>query len=455
MKVVIVGAGKIGVAVAKYLRTENHSVVLIDESREALARLGEQLDIQTVVGSGVMPSVLERARTSDADIFLAVTGDDTVNILACALAKSVFQVPKRIARLRSSEYLDEKSREFLQTMSIDVVVSPELETAHRLLADLSINGAMDVTSFCDKKVMFLGLKCRKNCALVGKTIKEVRELLGNVNFTIVAARRKNQLIDLNRSAIKVGDDIYFFVSTSHLERVLDIFAYTMSAPDNVLIFGGGQVGYDLARLLEAPLNTQNVTIIEKSPERANFLAAHLDETIIMQGDGFDDHLLEEIDFKNYNVAVATTETDENNLLLSLLAKRNGINRCAAIIRNDLYANYTGGLGIDTFINPNAVMVSAILYHMRKGRVEDGYFLQSGLGELLQIAVLDTARITKAPLRKIKIPKGIVLGGILRNGTFLFPDKDLIVQAGDKAFVFVQSGHVTEAEKLFTVELSFF
>ena len=455
MKVIIVGAGQIGIALAKYLRTEDHSVILIDTKKEALTRLAEQLDIQTVVGSGTSPSVLARAGAKDADVLLSVTGNDEVNIIACALAKSLFQINKRVARLASPEYLDRKNSAFLESLSIEVVVSPEYETAKRILADLTINGAMDVTSFCKNKVEFVGLKCRKNCALVGKTVSQVQELIANVNFTIVAVHHKNQLIDLKNTPIKIGDDVYFFVAAGHLERVLDIFGYTMEAPDNVLIFGGGQIGYGLGALLEAPLDRQNVMIIEKSDERATFLASHLNDALIVKGDGFDDKLLDEIDFKNYDVAVATTHTDENNVLLSLLAKRNGISRSCALIRNELYMNYVSGLGIDSFINPNSVMVSAILQHLRKGRVQDGYFLQSGLGELLQIEVLPTAKITNGPLSKVKIPKGITLGGILRKDTFLCPDKDLIVQAGDIAFVFVARGFVHEAEKLFTVELSFF
>ena len=455
MKVIIVGAGQIGVALAKYLRTEEHSVVLIDIKKEALAHLSEQLDIQTVVGSGSSPSVLARAGAKDADVLLSVTGNDEVNIITCALAKTLFQINKRVARLASSEYLDKRNADFLNSLSIDVVVSPEHETAKRILADLTINGAMDVTSFCDNKVEFVGLKCRRNCALIGKTVEKIRELIANVNFTIVAVNHKNQLIDLKNTPIKVGDDVYFFVASGHLERVLDMFGYTMAVPDNVLVFGGGQIGYGLASLLEAPLYRQNVMIIEKSEDRATFLASHLNDSLIIKGDGFDDKLLDEIEFKNYDVAVATTNTDENNVLLSLLAKRNGVSRSCALIRNELYMNYVSGLGIDSFINPNAVMVSAILQHLRKGRVQDGYFLQSGLGELLQIEVLATARITKGPLGKVKIPKGITLGGVLRGGRFLCPEKGLIVKAGDIAFVFVERGYVREAEKLFTVELSFF
>lgn len=455
MKVVIIGAGQIGVALAKYLRTEDHSVVLVDIQKDALAHLAEQLDIQTIVGSGTSASVLTRAGTRDADIFLAVTGNDETNIVSCIMAKTLFSVSKRIARLTSTEYLEKKNAGFLDSLAIDVVVSPELETAKRVLSDLAISGAMDVSSFASNQVEFLGLKCRKNCSLIGKTVTQIQNLINPVNFTIVAALHKNQLIDLKNVPIKVGDDVYFFVAAGHLERVLDMFGYTMTIPDNVLILGGGQIGYSLASLLEAPMNRQNVMVIEASAERAEFLASHLNESLVIKGDGFDDKLLDEIDFKNYDVAVATTHKDENNVLLSLLAKRNGIPRSCALIRNDLYMNYIFGLGIDSFINPNAVMVSAILQHLRKGRVQDGYFLQSGLGEILQIEVLPTARITKGPLSKIKVPKGITLGGILRKGTFMRPDKDLIVKAGDTAFVFVERGFVREAEKLFTVELSFF
>ena len=455
MKVVIVGAGQIGIALAKYLRTEDHSVVLVDNRKEALAHLAEQLDIQTVVGTGTSPTVLTRAGVKDADVFLSMTGNDEVNIVSCSLAKTLFGVNKRIARLTSSEYLEKKNAAFLESLALDVVVSPELETAKRVLSDLAVAGAMDVTSFANNKVEFLGLKCRKNCALIGKTVAQICDLISPVNFTIVAALHKNQLIDLKNTPIKVGDDVYFFVAAGHLERVLDMFGYATTVPDNVLIFGGGQIGYALASLLEAPSNRQNVMVIEESEERAEFLASRLNETLVIKGDGFDDKLLDELEFKNYDVAVATTHKDENNVLLSLLAKRNGIPRSCALIRNDLYMNYISGLGIDSFINPNAVMVSAILQHLRKGRVQDGYFLQSGLGELLQIEVLQTARITKGPLSKVKIPKGITLGGILRKGTFICPDQDLIVEAGDIAFVFVERGFVHEAEKLFTVELSFF
>ena len=454
MKAMIAGAGQVGVALAKYLRTENHDVVLIDSDKNVLTHLAEQLDIQTIVGSASSPVVLDHAGAEDADVFLAVTGNDETNILSCCLAKSMFHISKRIARLNSAEYLVPKYADFLQDLSVDVVVSPEIETATRVMAEVSIAGAVDVASLANDQVQFIGLKCRKNCVLVGKTVSEVRKLIGDVNFSVLAVKRRNQLIDFINTPIKAGDEICILVAAGHLERVLDIFGYTYTPPKSVLIFGGGHVGFQLARMLEQA-DVRNVSLIEKSETQARFLAEHLKNTLVLHGDGFDDTLLDDIDFTSYQMAIATTQSDEDNILLSLLAKRNGMERTCALIQNDLYKNYMQGLGVDSLIDPDSVMVSAILQHLRKGRVEGGYFLQSGLGEILQVKVLKTARITKGPFGKIKIPTGIVVGGIIRKNIFIRPNKDLIVQEGDTVFVFVETGHVADAEKLFTVELSFF
>ena len=454
MKAMIAGAGQVGVALAKYLRTENHDVVLIGSDKSTLGHLAEQLDIQTVVGSASSPAVLERAGADDVDVFLAVTGSDETNILSCCLAKSMFHVSKRIARLNAVEYLVPKYADFLKELSVDVVISPEIETATRVMAEVSIAGAVDVASLANDQVQFIGLKCRKNCALVGKTVIEIRKLIGDVNFSILAVRRKNQLINLTDTPIRAGDEVYILVASGHLERVLDIFGYTYTPPKSVLIFGGGHVGFQLARMLEKA-DVHNITLIEKSEAQAKFLAEHLKETLVLYGDGFDDVLLDDINFSSYQMAIATTQSDEDNILLSLLAKRNGMERTCALIHNDLYKNYMQGLGVDSLIDPDSVMDSAILQHLRKGRVQGGYFLQSGLGEVLEVSVLKTAKITRGPLGKIKIPEGIVLGGVIRNGIFIRPNQDLIVQEGDTVFVFVATGRVADAEKLFTVELSFF
>ncbi len=455
MKVIIAGAGEIGIALARYLRSEQDDIVLIDKDVERLGTLSEQLDIQTVVGSASYPSVLERAGAEHADVFLAVTGDDETNLVSCGVANSVFHIPKRIARISSSEYLSSRYKSFLQAWEIEAILSPEKEMSDRITENLEITGSMDMREMGAGLVRFVGLKCRKTSPLAGKTIAEVRQMTSDFPVNIVAVRRRFQLMPLSDVTIKAGDDVYFIVDTAHLTQALDVFGYEKESPRYIMIYGGGKVGFQLAKRLEEDKVSHNITIVENDEERAQFLAEKLESSLVINGDALDDNLIEELNLKNYDMAIATTNSDESNILLSLVSKRNGIGRTCALIHNPLYNTVLSGLGIDSMINPNAVMVSAILQHLRKGRVRDDYFIQSGVGEVLEVEALATSKITKNCLGKVKIPEGVVIGGILRGDLFMLPSKDLIVQEKDIVFVFVTQGHVQEAESLFSVGINFF
>lgn len=455
MKVIIAGAGEVGVALAKYLRAEDNEIVLIDKDADMLGSLSEQLDIQTVVGSSSSPSILDKAGADHADVFLAVTGNDETNIVSCGIANSLFHISKRVARISSPDYLSSKYKAFLESMSIEVVLSPEVETAGRIVDNLTISGSVDMASMGGGLVKFIGLKCRKTSPLAGKTIAEIQAMVQDANVRIMAVKRRFQLMPLDSVTVKSGDDVYFLVENAHLTRVLDVFGYTGSSPRYIVIYGGGKVGFQLAKQLESDTVSHDVTLVEKNEERARFLAEKLESTLVINGDALDDALVDELNLKNYKIGISTTNSDESNILLSLISKRAGIDRTCALIHNPLYNNVLSGLGIDTTIDPNAVMVSAILQHLRKGRVKDDYFIQSGIGELLEIEALATSRITKNNLGKIKMPEGVVIGGILRGDLFMLPDKDLIVKEKDTVFLFVERGHVQEAERLFSVGISFF
>ena len=455
MKIVIAGAGEVGISLARYLRAENNEIVLIDVDSEHLGNLSEQLDIQTVEGCASYPSVLERAGADHADVFLAVTGNDETNIVSCSVASSVFHIPNRIARISTPEYMAPRHKAFLQALSIDVVLSPEIETAQHIVDNLTISGSVDMTDMGDGLIRFVGLHCRKGSALIGKTVSEIDKMVDGLNVKVVALRRRFQLMKLSDVTIKVGDDFYFIVDTSHFERALETFGYQTSPARYLMVYGGGKVGFQLTKQLENTSSIRDVTLVEKNEDRARFLAENLESTLVINGDALDDSLIEELNLKNYKIAIATTNSDENNILLSMLSKRAGIERVCALIHNPLYNNLLSGLGIDTTIDPNAVMVSSILRYMRKGRVKDDYFIQSGIGEILEMEVLKTAKITKSHLGKISIPEGIVIAGILRGDLFMLPHKDLIVQEKDRVFLFVEKGHVQDAEKLFSVGISFF
>ncbi len=455
MKIIIAGAGQIGVSLAKYLRAENNDIVLIDKDKENLGNLSEQLDIQTIEGSSAYPAILEKAGADHADIFLAVTGSDETNIVACGVARSVFNIQKRIARISSTEYLSQRYKSFLQSQEINAVLSPEIETANRIIQTLSVSGSVDMISLGEGLVKLIGLKCKKSATILGHKIDEIQQMGSGNDVRILAVKRRHTLIDLDDAVIRLGDEIYFVVPTEKSEYILNLFGYDVALPKYMLIFGGGKVGFQLAKALETDTVTHEVTLIEQKEERAHFLAEKLQNTLVINGDGLDETLVDELNFSTYKIAIATTQADESNILLSLLAKRNGIERTCALIHNPLYTELLTGLGIDTTIDPNAVLVSSILQHIRKGRVKNDYFIQSGIGEVLEIEALATSKITKHPLGKIKIPKGIIIGGIIRRNLFLTPDKDLIVQDKDIVILFVERGKVHEAEKLFTVGFSFF
>lgn len=455
MKIIIAGAGQVGVGLAKYLRAENHDIVLIDNDVDRLGNLSEQLDIQTIEGSSAYPAVLEKAGADHADLFLAVTGSDETNIVACGVARSVFNLPQRIARISANEYLSSKYKSFLQAQEIEVVLSPEVETARRVLENLTVGSSVDLVSLADGKAKLVGLRCKKVSMFLNKTVKDIEEMTKGLNVKIVAIKRRHKLVSLNEAVLKQGDDIYIVVDSTELQQVLDIFAYEVISPKYIVIFGGGKVGFQLAKQMEANHFCQNVTIVEQNEDRARFLAEKLNSTLVISGDGLDDSLVDELNLKNYQVAITTTQSDESNILLSLLAKRNGVDRTCALIHNQLYNDLIVGLGIDISIDPNAVLVSAILQHIRKGRVKNDYFIHSGVGEILEVEALKTSKITKHPLGKVNIPDGVVISGIIRNNIFILPDDDFIVQDKDSVILFVERGKVRDAEKLFTVGFSFF
>lgn len=455
MRIIIAGAGQVGVGLAKYLRAEKHDIVLIDQEAEKLGNLSEQLDIQTVVGSAALPSVLEKAGAVEADIFLAVTGSDEINIVGCGLAYTLFKIPQRIVRLTKHEYLLHKYKDYLKAQNLDVVLSPEVETARHLLDSLTIASAVDLFKLADDQARVIGLRCKKSSPMLSKTVAEVTAMLTGVRAKVIAIRRRQRLVNLQKALIRHLDDVYFVVAKDDFQQLLDVLAYQKIDPNGVIVFGGGKVGYQLTRQMEELPRYKNVTVVEKDEDRARYLAERLDKTVVIHGDGLDEALLDDLNLKNYQIAIATTQSDESNVLLSLLSKRNQIDKTSALIHNQLYRDLTFEMGIDVAVDPNAVLISAILQHIRKGRVKNDYFISSVVGEILEAEALETAKITAKEIAKIKIPEGIVLAGIVREGIFYLPEPTFKIEVGDRVLLFVEKGHVREAENLLTVGFSFF
>ena len=455
MRIIIAGAGQVGIGLAKYLRAEKHDIVLIDNNVNRLGNLSEQLDIQTIEGSSALPSVLEKAGAGQADILLAVTGNDETNIVACGVAHTLFNIPQRIVRITSHEYLSTKYKEYLKSQNLDVVLSPEVETARHLLDSLTISSAVDLFKLAEDQARVIGPRCKKSSPMFSKTVKEVTQLLEGLRAKVIAIRRRHRLVPLQKALIRYLDDVYFVVAKDDFQQLLDILAYQKIDPNGVIVFGGGKVGYQLMRQMEQLPKYKNLTVVEKEEERAVYLAEKLDKSVVIHGDGLDDALMDDLNLKNYQIAIATTQSDESNILLSLVSKRNQIDKTTALIHNQLYSDLTFEMGIDAAIDPNAVLISAILQHIRKGRVKNDYFISSVVGEIIEAEAMETAKITSKEIGKLKIPEGIVLAGVIREGIFVLPDKHFQIKAGDSVLLFVEKGHVKEAENLFTVGFSFF
>ncbi len=455
MRIIIAGAGQVGIGLAKYLRAEGHDIVLIDNKLDKLGSLSEQLDIQTIEGSSSHPSVLDRAGAAQADVLLAVTGDDETNIVACGIADSIFHIPRRIVRISAHEFLSNKYKEYLKTQNLDVVLSPEVETARHILDNLTVSSAVDLFKLADGQVRVIGLRVKKTSPMFSKTVEEVSTLIKDIRAKVIAVKRKNRLVDLKKALIRQSDDVYFAVAKDDFQQLLDILACQKIVPDCVLIFGGGKVGYQLAKQMETLAFSKNITLVEKEETRARFLAERLNSTVVIQGDGLDDTLIDDLNLKNYQLAIATTETDESNILLSLIAKRAHIDKTCALMHNQLYNDLVFEMGIDVAIDPNTVLVSAILQHLRKGKVRNDYFIGRSTAEILEVEALETSKITQKAIGKLKIPEGVLLAGIVRDGLFMLPEKNLKIEPKDLVILLVSKGHIKEAQSLFTVGFSFF
>lgn len=456
MKIIICGANQIGLALVKYLRPEDHDIVLIDPQEGKLGQLSEQYDIQTIAGNPSHPDVLEKAEASRADVILAVFEEDHQNILTCALAQHLFAVPKRIARIENMAYLTPEAQDFLKSLSVDVVVSPEFETVQRIIQTLPIPAALDMVELADGLAVFLGVRCRKSSLLVGKNMKEVRSFLTDIPAVLAGVNRRSEWLALNdKRAIRSGDELYFVADKDYLTALLDVLGSEKLDLDNLIIFGGGTVGFHLAWMLEKKSSVATLTLVEKTEKRSQNLAAKLNKTLVIHGDGLDESLLDELDLKKYRFSVATTINDESNILLSLVAKRNGVSRTCALSQNPLFAESLGGLGADNLIDPSAVIVSSILQQIRKGRVKADYFLQSGRGEILEIEAQKKSKIIGKTVAQVNKKTGICVGGIKRGDTFLSAKDDLIVKERDVVVLCVQQGFIKQVESLFSVDNLFF
>lgn len=458
MKVIVCGAGQVGFNIAHYLASENNDVTVIDQRPELIRKITDTLDVQAVLGHASQPSVLEQAGAGDADMIIAVTHMDEVNMVACQVAHSLFDVPTKIARVRSQSYLQPMwatlfSREHLP---IDVIISPEIEVARAITRRLQVPGAIDVIPLAGDKVRLIGVRCDPNTPLINTPLRQLTVLFPDLNIVVIGIVRDGRpIVPTAEDQMLEGDEVYFVVDTQHVGRALSAFGREDQEARRIVVFGGGNIGLFLAQQIEAEQPNASVKVIEADKERAEFVAKTLSRTVVLHGDVLDPEILAEAGVASAETVVSVTNDDETNILAALLAKRTGARRAMTLINKTTYKALVGPLGIDVVISPRAITVSNILQHVRRGRIHAVHSLHEGFGELIEADALETSSLVGKPLREVKLPGGVLLGAVVRDGTVISPRGNTVVQAGDRVVLFAAADAVKKVEKMFSVRLEYF
>lgn len=458
MKVIICGAGQVGWQIARHLSGENNDVTVVDNNPDLVRRATDTLDVQGIAGFASYPDVLDRAGANDADMIIAATHSDEVNMVTCQVAHSVFSVPRKIARLRSQSYLTAIYSDLYRRdhMPIDVVISPEREVAEAALRRLAMPAAFDTETFLGGKAQLMGITIEDDCPVVNTPLRQLSDLFSTLKVMVVGVRRKGRLFAPEAGdQLFSGDDCYICVAQEDVPRTLDVFGKTSKKPERVVLIGGGNVGLTVARALEKRTERVRVKVIEKNRKVAETAADALERTIVLNGDGLDAALLAEAGIDRADAVLCITDDDKTNLLTAVRAKAEGCPMAIALINDPTLVPLMGPMGIDAYINPRATTVSSILRHVRHGRVKGVYSIGDAEAEVIEAEVLSTSPISGQKIRDIDFPEGVLVGAVLKGDDVVKPTGGLRIDAGDFIVLFSMAKDVPEVERLLQVSIDFF
>ncbi|WP_438957339.1 Trk system potassium transporter TrkA [Cognatiyoonia sp.] len=458
MKVIICGAGQVGWQIARHLSGERNDVTVVDNNAELVRRATDTLDVKGISGFASYPDILERAGAEDADMIIAATHSDEVNMVTCQVAHSVFSIQRKIARLRAQSYLDAIYSDLYRRdhLPIDVVISPEREVAEAALQRLAAPSAFDTERFLEGGAQLLGITIEDDCPVINTPLRQLTDLFSTLRALVVGIRRDGNLfVPMAGDQLFPGDEIYVFTEIRDMPRTLEIFGKTQSKQDRVLIIGGGNVGLGVAQALEARTDRVRVKMVELNRECAERAADNLERTIVLNGDGLDSSILEEAGIGNADAVLAVTDDDKTNLLVSVRAKEQGNPMTICLVNDPTLVPLMGPLSIDAYINPRATTVSSILRHIRQGRVRAVYSIGDAEAEMIEAQVLGTSPIAGQRIRDIDFPEGTKVAGVLKNGVVVKPDADTPINEGDVIAIFALADDVAEVERLLQVTINFF
>jgi trk system potassium uptake protein TrkA len=391
-------------------------------------------------------------------MIIAVTLFDEVNMVACQVAHSLFQVPTKIARVRAQNYLSVMWRDLFSTdnMPIDVIISPEIEVAYAAIRRLQVPGAFDMIPFCDSRIQVVGVRLEDDCPVVDTPLRQLTELFPDLNIIVCGILRGGKLIIPSADdQLLIGDNIYFAAENSNVKRALSVFGHDDEEARKIIIIGGGNVGAFIAnKIIEANSKVQ-IKIIEKDEERATLIAEKIPSAIVLQGDAMEVELLKEANAQNTETVIAVTNNDNVNILSSLLAKQLGTKRAITLINNHDFGNLTNAVGIDAFIDPRQTTVSSILQHMRQDKIKSLQSLAGGEAEVIEAIAVEESSIVGKALRDLRLQSGVIIASILRGDEVITPKGSTVIKPDDVVIIFTRADLIKKVEDLFSSKLEYF
>ena len=460
MNIIICGAGRVGFTIAKQLSEQGHSVTVIDTSSEDIKKIDDALDVKAIVGKATYPTILEKANAAETDMIIAVTRNDEINMLICQIAFSIFNIPKKIARIRSQDYLNPKFSTVYnkENLPIDVIISPELEIAKSIQRKIEAPGALDSVPFADNKIRLLETLINDGCSLINIKLKDLTKKYPNIDANVIGIIRDDKfLIPKKEDEIKKNDKIYVIINSSQTTETLEAFGHKEKVSKKILIVGGGNIGFNLAKNIEETLDAARVKIVEKDKERAEFLASELNNTIVINGNGLDEEVLAEANLEEAETVLALTNDDEDNLMVSVLVEKFAKDekeiedkRTMALVNKPNYSLLQDSLKIDDLIDPRMNTVSSILKHVHKGTIETAYTIMNGEYEVIEAEIIETSELINKELKNSNLPDEIRIGAVLREDKIIIPRSDFVFLKDDKVVFLAKKDSISVVENIFRI-----
>ena len=452
MNIIICGAGRVGFTIAKLLSEQNHSITIIDQSSDDIQKINETLDVKAIVGKATSPAILEKANISEANMIIAVTRIDEINMLICQIAYSLFKIPKKIARIRAKEYLDPKFSQLFnkENLPIDFVISPEIEIAKSIYRKLESPGSSDNVPFADNNIRLLEILVDERCPINNIKLNELTKKFPKLNANILGVVRDEKFIFLKKNDVmKKNDKAYVVINALQIQETLEAFGHNDPISNKILLIGGGNIGYNLAKYIEASPNNTRLKIIEKNKERAEFLASDLSNTIVINGDGLDEEVLKEANLEETETVIALTNDDEDNLMVGVLVEKFSKNkRTMVLTTKPNYSLLQSSLNIDDLIDPRMSTVSSILKHVHKGTIETAYSILNGDYEVIEAEIIETSELINKELKNCELPDEIRIGAVLRKDEIIIPRSNFVFKKEDIVVFLTKKDQLSLVESMF-------